>query len=163
MTNEFRLVKRQAENDAAMQALGAELAAYVVPNTVIHLRGSLGAGKTTFTRGFLRGLNYQDKVKSPTYTLVEPYELTAFALYHFDLYRLNHPDELLEIGLDDYFTQTSVCLVEWPEKGGTHLPLPDIVIDFDIITLIDEETAASLRQLRYTAYSPEGDKILARL
>ena len=148
---------RQACTDADMQALGATLARAVSPGAVIYLYGPLGAGKTTFVRGFLRGLGFEDKVKSPTYTLVEPYEIAAFPVYHFDLYRLNQPEELQQIGLEEYFTALSVCLIEWPEKGQPLLPAPDIVC------YIDSDQLEAFRRIRLEACSASGEEILARL
>ena len=93
---------------------------------VIHLHGDLGAGKTTLARGFMRGYGVIGAIKSPTYTLVEPYELQRCQLYHFDLYRLGSVDEVEYLGIEDYFHANSVCLIEWPDKGGNRLPPPDI-------------------------------------
>jgi tRNA threonylcarbamoyladenosine biosynthesis protein TsaE len=93
---------------------------------VIHMHGDLGAGKTTLARGFMRGYGVQGAVKSPTYTLVEPYELQQCQLYHFDLYRLGSTDEVEYLGVEDYFHENSVCLIEWPDKGGNRLPAADL-------------------------------------
>src|SRR5712671_3942919 len=110
---------------AATEALGAALAAGVAPGRVMHLRGDLGAGKTTLARGLLRALGYAGRVKSPTYTLVELYSLSSLNLYHFDFYRFEDQEEWLSSGFRDYFNAQSVCVVEWPERVGNLLTPPD--------------------------------------
>ncbi|MGH8120195.1 MAG: tRNA (adenosine(37)-N6)-threonylcarbamoyltransferase complex ATPase subunit type 1 TsaE [Gammaproteobacteria bacterium] len=113
---------------AAMESLGGKLARKCPPGCRIFVQGPLGAGKTTLIRGFLRSLGYRGTVKSPTYTLVEPYLLDDKTIYHFDFYRITSPSELESIGVRDYFDQTSICLVEWPEKGGSMLGTPDLLV-----------------------------------
>ena len=109
--------------------LAESMASHLFPGMNLYLKGELGSGKTTFVRGVLRGLGYQDKVKSPTYTLVEPYSLEKFTIHHFDLYRFKNDTEWDEAGFREYFNNTSICLVEWPEKVGHILPKPDISIE----------------------------------
>ena len=152
-----------AGTDAEMQALGAKLAQALRAGTVVYLYGVLGAGKTTFVRGLLRGLGFQDKVKSPTYTIVEPYETAQFSVFHFDLYRLLQPQELQQIGLEDYFTDNAVCLVEWPEKGEPLLPAPDLACYFDIMIDHDGDAMDATRKIRFEARTTCGEETLARL
>lgn len=120
-----------------MLAFGATLAQNLPQDQgcVITLRGDLGAGKTTLVRGLLRELGHRGIVKSPTYTLVEPYHLNGRDIYHFDLYRLGDADELEYIGFRDYFSPTAVCLLEWPERGKNYVPAADIGL---VISIINE-------------------------
>jgi tRNA threonylcarbamoyladenosine biosynthesis protein TsaE len=121
-------VETRLADEAATLALGAQLAAGLAPGLHIWLEGDLGSGKTTLTRGLLRALGHDRPVKSPTYTLIEPYVISRLNLYHFDFYRLNSPDEFLDAGLEEYFSGTGVCVVEWPQHALPYLPAPDLVV-----------------------------------
>lgn len=137
-------------DEAATLAFGNALAHAIRPDLTIFLHGDLGAGKTTLVRGLLRGLGYVGKVKSPTYTLVEPYEMldshaAPLNLYHFDLYRFNDDEEWEAAGFRDLFNPSSVCLIEWPEKAAQVLPGPDIEISFNI-----KESGRTVQVMAYT-------------
>ena len=124
---------RDLANEAATLNVASQLAPAICPHLTIYLHGDLGAGKTTLVRGILHALGYQGKVKSPTYTLVESYEITSkvfsnFNLYHFDLYRFNDDEEWENAGFRDFFNGQSVCIIEWPEKAQQVLPAPDMDI-----------------------------------
>lgn len=99
------------------EQVGQALAARLTAGTVLALRGDLGAGKTAFTRGLARGLGYSGAVTSPTFTIVNEYEGGRLPLFHFDLYRLSSPDELWDIGWEDYLDRGGVCAVEWSERA----------------------------------------------
>ena len=115
-------------------ALGQQVATQVTAPAVLYLHGELGAGKTTFSRGFLRGRGHTGSVKSPTYTLVEPYEsLTEAPVFHLDLYRLGESGELEYLGIEDYLTADGILLIEWPERAEGRLP--EATLD---ITLVPE-------------------------
>ena len=144
-----------AHDEQQQLALGAKLANAVTTGTVIYLTGDLGAGKTTFTRGFLQGLGYHGTVKSPTYTLVEPYEFAHVVVYHFDLYRLQDPQELELLGIRDYFHDKSMVLVEWPSRGEPVLPAPDLILDISVL--------GEGRALQFTAFTDKGYDALQQI
>lgn len=139
----------------AQQAFGARLAAHCPTACTIHLEGDLGAGKTTLVRGFLRGRGHDGAVRSPTYTLIEPYELASGTIYHLDLYRLGDPEELEYLGLRDLLDGSATLLIEWPERGAGWLPPPDLAIHI--------EHLPSGRDIRLLGLSPVGHEICARL
>ncbi len=127
-------IRQTVSSELAMEQLGGALARSIAHSgLIIYLNGDLGAGKTTFVRGFLRALGVSHTVKSPTYTLVEPYDIQQMKIYHFDLYRLNESHELEAIGIRDYFHANAICLVEWPQKGAPFLPLPDLTLSITIM------------------------------
>lgn len=134
-------------NEQATINLGQRIAEHC-PNHAftIHLEGDLGAGKTTLTRGFLTALGHKGHVKSPTYTLVEPYQLDARPVFHFDLYRLADPEELDYLGLDDYLTNTAICLIEWPSQAGNMLPEPDLLVKLSYLDKARETKLTALTQ-----------------
>jgi tRNA threonylcarbamoyladenosine biosynthesis protein TsaE len=140
---------------AEMEAIGSKLAGVCPSGCKVFLQGDLGAGKTTLVRGFLRALGFNGTVKSPTYTLVEPYTVAGRTLYHFDLYRVHHPQELEDFGIRDYFDQSAIYLVEWPERAGKLLGKPDVHIHLS--------HADSGRNLKINTLTPDGDAILTAL
>ena len=142
------------QSQAELETIAARLAQHASAGLVIYLRGTLGAGKTSFARGFLRGLGYHGVVKSPTYTLVEPYSFdNGIQCYHFDLYRLAEAEELEFTGARDYFNSASICLVEWPEKASAYLAAADI----DCLL----EYHPQGRKLTLTACSAKGEQLMS--
>jgi tRNA threonylcarbamoyladenosine biosynthesis protein TsaE len=149
------LLTRYLPEEPNTLAFGAELARHLQPGMVVYLSGELGAGKTTLARGILRGLGYAGRVKSPSYTLVEPYKLSRLYLYHFDFYRFASPQELGEAGFKEHFNPDSVCLVEWPENAAGLLPAADIRSTMKV--------AGSGRQLEIDADTETGRRCVEQL
>lgn len=147
------------QDEAGTAALGAALAQVLTPGLAIYLHGDLGAGKTALTRALLHAAGYQGRVKSPTYTLAEPYTVKLadrmVTVIHFDLYRMASPEEFLDAGFREHFNENSVCIIEWPEKGEPVLPAPDINISLMV--------AGHGRDVELRALSDKGHQCLARL
>jgi tRNA threonylcarbamoyladenosine biosynthesis protein TsaE len=141
-------------DENATLACARRLAATIKPGMVIYLHGDLGAGKTTLVRGILNALGYNGRVKSPTYTLLEPYQIGDLQLRHFDLYRFNSPEEWESAGLDDEIDGENIFLIEWPERAPGCLPPADIEVRF---TILDEG-----RELKINANSHLGEQCLTR-
>ncbi len=148
-------LKMPLHSEADTAAFATRLAAQLTGGIVLFLQGPLGAGKTTFCRSVIQALGHHGAVKSPTYTLVEPYDLAKLSVYHFDLYRLHDAEELEFMGIRDYFTSQSLCLIEWPERGAGYLPSPDLTLALSL-------TAAE-RTLMVTAHSARAVAILTAL
>ena len=129
-------------DEQAMSDFGTRIARVTQGHGLIFLVGNLGMGKTTLSRGIIRGLGHVGAVKSPTFTLVEPYEIGDIRAFHFDLYRLVDPEELEFLGIRAYFDDDALCLIEWPDKGAGFLPKPDLTI-----TISPQDSGRSLNIL----------------
>lgn len=151
----MRTLERRVASAGEMEALGAALAARAAQLRLVYLRGPLGAGKTTLVRGLLRALGHDGAVKSPTFTLVEAYDFGELTVNHFDLYRLKEPEELEYLGLRDYLREGSLCVVEWPERAGALLPLPDVEVMIDI--------RDGARRVQLIAHNRDGEAALGGL
>lgn len=142
-------------DESATESLGRALAAAVKESgrgATVFLNGTLGMGKTTLSRGVMRGMGHEGAVKSPTYTIVEPYEHLQPVVYHFDLYRLGDPEELEYLGIRDYFGARGLCLIEWAERGEGVLPLPDVQVHL--------ETEGEGRRAVLRSQTPSGQQLL---
>jgi len=142
---------------ADTEAVGARLAPCLEGGMIVTLSGELGAGKTTLTRGCLRALGWTGAVKSPTYTIVEHYLFSSLYFYHIDFYRFTDPDEWETAGVADCFRPDAVCLVEWPERVGAHLPPPDVALRF----LYPSDPDAAGRYLAATAHGTRGARCVS--
>ena len=142
-------------DEKASEAFAIRLASHLNPPLTITFSGDLGAGKTTIVRAMLRHLGVQSAIKSPTFSLIESYLCQNIAIHHFDLYRIHHEEELEYLGFRDYFTNTSICCIEWAEKAGKALPKIDIQFKLSI--------KGAGRQMQMTSFSDSGRKIVARL
>lgn len=149
----------KVESEDGMIALGKALSEGLGGCGAVHITGDLGAGKTTLCRGVLRAMGHMAAVKSPTFTLVEPYEVECQGkihdVYHFDLYRLSDPGELDYVGVDEYFRPDSLCLIEWPEKATGYLPAHDLHIAIDV--------SGEKRIIVITAHTVHGEKACKRV
>ncbi|WP_110710200.1 tRNA (adenosine(37)-N6)-threonylcarbamoyltransferase complex ATPase subunit type 1 TsaE [Salinicola sp. CR57] len=143
-------------DEAAQVAFGETLGRALAGRGQVHLIGDLGAGKTTLARGILRAYGHGGAVKSPTYTLVEPYETASARVFHFDLYRLGDPEELEFMGARDMLGSDALCLIEWPSRGAGWLPAPDLEIHLQLVS-------GGGRRVSGTAYSQQGRAVLAAM
>ncbi|HAG97226.1 MAG: tRNA (adenosine(37)-N6)-threonylcarbamoyltransferase complex ATPase subunit type 1 TsaE [Pseudomonadales bacterium] len=143
------------QDESQTLALGQRLASLLRGGGVLYLQGDLGAGKTTLSRGIIQALGHSGAVKSPTYTLVEPYELADLKVFHFDLYRLADPEELEFIGIRDYVEPGAVCIVEWPDRGADLIPSPDLSLTL--------EKDGKGRKITMMGRSPAGQTMLGEL
>jgi len=146
-------------NEQQQLDFAGRVARHIQPGMVIFLNGDLGTGKTTFVRGFLMALGHTGVVKSPTYTLVEPYQIKEYSIYHFDLYRLADPEELEYAGGRDYFDGDAISLIEWPEQAAGFLPPADLVINLEY----GNAGVNSGRELMIQSGSDAGKKLMLQL
>lgn len=136
-----------------MEELGARLAKGLSFVQLVYLRGALGTGKTTLVRGLLHAMGHMGVVRSPTFTLVEEYVVSGRQIYHLDLYRVRHPEELEFIGFRDYVKNNNLCLIEWAERGAAALPLPDLDVGI--------RKSGDQRIVRLTSHTERGAKLLS--
>lgn len=148
---------KHIENEEAMLALGAKIAASLFPGMRVYLQGQLGAGKTTLCRGLLRGLGYIGPIKSPTYGIVEHYEINGLEFHHFDFYRICDPEECEYMGLRDYLSDEAIILVEWPEHVEKILPEASVYCK---ITVSSDNDG---REVELTAFDRQGEILIQNL
>ena len=152
MANDITLI---LDNEVATLDCGDKFSRIMTNGLVVYLHGDLGAGKTTFVRGVLHSLGHVGKVKSPTYTLVEPYTIFNYNIYHFDLYRFIDEEEWDAAGFRDYFNAQSICMIEWPDKAENVLPDPDIHVHLSHYQ--------NARKIKFSAGSAIGAQCLKKL
>ncbi|MEM7100579.1 MAG: tRNA (adenosine(37)-N6)-threonylcarbamoyltransferase complex ATPase subunit type 1 TsaE [Pseudomonadota bacterium] len=128
----MKVLQDETATVAAGAALGQALIERYDGSALVFLLGNLGAGKTTFARGLIQGFGHSGAVKSPTYTLLEPYELEQGVVYHFDLYRISDPQELEFVGIDEIIDGSGIKLFEWPERATDWLPDPDVTVELEV-------------------------------
>ena len=145
----------ELKDEQSTQHLGELIAKYLQAPLICYLQGDLGVGKTRIVRAIIQSLGYSGNVKSPTYTLVEPYQLETVTVYHFDLYRLSDPEELDYLGIRDYFDEQSICFIEWPDKGKGWLADADISIFLEYL--------GEGRRCQITAQTKAGTILLNKL
>jgi tRNA threonylcarbamoyladenosine biosynthesis protein TsaE len=157
------------EDPSATERLAGLLAGCFEPGFTLYLSGGLGAGKTTLTRALLRSLGFPGRVKSPTFSLLEPYNLAKFELHHYDFYRLDAPDAWREAGFETSFDGRVAVVVEWPEMAGGTLPRPDLGMQMRLVDTdfecgrADDESRADRRIATIRAHSERGRACLSRL
>lgn len=154
MTPSKDFFDRPGLDELALVALAQRLAPAASEGLVVHLHGDLGAGKTTFARALLQALGVGERVKSPTYSLIESYPLNGNTAHHLDLYRLADPEEVEWLGLPDLVDPDALILIEWPERGGQHIPPADLRIELS--------HAAAQRNLRVVGVTKRGQDALQR-
>jgi tRNA threonylcarbamoyladenosine biosynthesis protein TsaE len=155
MTNSNTHKELFLKDEHALVNLGEKLAKFLQAPSTVHLFGELGAGKTTMVRGFIHAKGHLGAVKSPTFTLVEPYTLNGTIVNHFDLYRLSDPEELEYLGIRDYFDQDAICFVEWADRARDTLQKPDLEIHIAL--------KGTGREVAIQANTVKGEEVLSHL
>jgi len=149
----------QLPDVAATEACARRLAPLLAPGFLLYLSGDLGAGKTTFVRALLRALGFDARVKSPSFSLVESYDLSRFRLYHFDFYRFDHQEDWMDAGFEEFIGTPNVAVIEWPERAADTLPTPDLHL---FLRFPDDEPSGQ-RVMQAIAGTERGRACLIRL